>query len=51
MFLQVISAIDGFATVGTFLLFDGKFAVVLLESSLVGKESGTLLALVLSSFY
>ena len=44
MLLQVISAIDGFNTLGTFLLFDGRFTVVLLERNFVAEESGTPLA-------
>ena len=50
-------AIDGFTTVffclgvpdttvGAFLLFDGRFTVVLLERSFVEEKSGTSLALV-----
>ena len=51
MLLQVISAIDAFATVGVFLLSNGRFAIVMLECSFIEEESGTLLALVLGSFY
>ena len=51
MLLQVISTIDSFTTVGAFLLSDGSLTVVLLESSFVGKESGTPLAFVFGSFY
>ena len=58
MLLQVITAIDGFTKVvegggggGAFLLFDGRFAVVLLECSFVGEESGTPLLFVFGSFY
>ena len=45
MFLQVISAVDGFTDVGVFLIFDGRFTVVLL---LV--VSCTLLAFVIGFF-
>ena len=51
MLLEVISAIDGFATVGAFLLFDVRLTVVLLERSFVGEKSGTPLAFVFGSFY
>ena len=50
MLLQVISATDGFATVGTFLFFEGRFTVVLLECSFVGEESGTPPAFAFGSF-
>ena len=49
--LEVISAIDSFTTVGAFILLDGRFMVVLLEYCFVGKESGTLFAFVLGSYY
>ena len=51
MLLQIISVIDGFTTLGAFLLFDGRFTVMLLERNLVGEESGTPLAFVFGSFY
>ena len=48
---KLLAHFDYFTTLGAFPLLDGRFAVVLLDHSFAGEESGTLFALVLGFFY